>query len=201
MTEVKKIVLFGDGCIGKSTLFHKLDNISNDDYRFPKKYKATENFDFKRLSLNTSIGNIKIDLWDTAGQENEGGKMRDAYLKGADGVLLLYDVTERRSIDNIHKWIKQINKICPGVPIAIIGNKVDKLENIQQSNTVRIRDSTISYFYQFRNFLVSIKEDIHLETKTNYFWSGPDTKEISGCLVGLDYVLSNLYHKEIKIEY
>ncbi len=79
MTTVKKIVLFGDGCIGKSTLFHKLNNISNDDYRFPKKYKATEVFDFKRLNIKTNHGNIKMDLWDTAGQENEGGKMRDAY--------------------------------------------------------------------------------------------------------------------------
>ena len=40
--EPKKIVLLGDGCIGKSTLFDKLNKLSDDNYKFPKKYKATE---------------------------------------------------------------------------------------------------------------------------------------------------------------
>ena len=95
--EPKKIVLLGDGCIGKSTLFDKLNKLNDTEYKFPKKYKATDNFDFNRISVNTTCGVATIDIWDTAGQENRGGKMRDAYLKGADGVLLLYDVTEQKT--------------------------------------------------------------------------------------------------------
>ena len=48
-----KIVLLGDGCIGKSTLFDKLNNINND-YTFNKKYKVTDNFDLTRLNIKTN---------------------------------------------------------------------------------------------------------------------------------------------------
>jgi len=44
--EPKKIVLLGDGYIGKSTLFDKLNKLSDDNYKFPKKYKATDNLNF-----------------------------------------------------------------------------------------------------------------------------------------------------------
>ena len=46
-----KIVLLGDGCIGKSTFFNKLSNLTDPDYQFQKKYKATDNFDFNRICL------------------------------------------------------------------------------------------------------------------------------------------------------
>ena len=97
----KKIVLLGDGCIGKSTFFHKLVNLHDSNYRFPKKYHATDNFDFDRINIVIPGSITTIDLWDTAGQESRGGKLRDAYLKGADGILLLYDVSEKRTIENI----------------------------------------------------------------------------------------------------
>ena len=54
--EPQKIVLLGDGCIGKSTFFAKMDKLRDEDYRFSKKYKATDNFDFKRLNVKTSEG-------------------------------------------------------------------------------------------------------------------------------------------------
>ena len=47
-----KIVLLGDGCIGKSTFFHKLSTLNDPNYQFPKKYNATDNFDFNRITLN-----------------------------------------------------------------------------------------------------------------------------------------------------
>ena len=67
--EPVKIVLLGDGCIGKSTFFNKLSNLTDSEYQFQKKYKATDNFDFNRINISTNIGTIVVDLWDTAGQE------------------------------------------------------------------------------------------------------------------------------------
>lgn len=200
--DPKKIVLLGDGCIGKSTFFHKLNNL-NEDYRFPKKYKATDNFDFNRINLKTSHGLLSIDIWDTAGQENRGGKIRDAYLKGAEGVLLLYDISERKSIQNIPKWLTQIKKICPDVPVAVLGNKLDTLQNLQQSESVKLRDSKLEKDYGYskiKNFIISIKEDTHLKY-TSIFWSKPTITENTGCLIGLEYILNNIYGEQIKIEY
>jgi Rab-like protein 2 len=66
--DSKKIVLFGDGCTGKSTMYHKICHLK-EDLPVDKRYKATDEFDFKRISIQTSIGEVTVDLWDTAGQE------------------------------------------------------------------------------------------------------------------------------------
>ena len=202
--EPQKIVLLGDGCIGKSTLFHKLNNLNDDEYIFSKKYKATDNFDFNRLQIKTSNGYVIVDLWDTAGQENRGGKLRDAYLKGADGVLLLYDVTEPKTKENVMIWLEQIKRVSPGIPVAVIGNKADKFKSLQQSESVKIRECNLQTTYgckQVKNFLISIKEDTHIEF-TSSFWSNTtNVEEKRGCLIGLEYLLQNLLESSIKINY
>ena len=199
-----KVVLLGDGCIGKSTFFDKISKINDSDYRFPKKYQVTDNFDFTRLELKTSVGEVIVDLWDTAGQENRGGKLRDAYLKGADGVLLLYDVSEPKTASNIPKWLEQVKQTAPGVPVAVLGNKSDKFEDLQQSESVKLRECNLQRdlgHTKVKNFLISIKENSHLVFSNASFWSSKlNIKEEPGCLIGLEYVLTNIYGDDIKIE-
>lgn len=199
-----KIVLLGDGCIGKSTFFDKMSKLNDSDYQFPKKYQATDNFDFNRLNIKTLAGEVVVDLWDTAGQENRGGKLRDAYLKGADGILLLYDVSESKTAANIGKWLDQIKQTAPGVPVAVLGNKSDKFADLQQSESVKLRECNLQRdlgHNKVKNFLISIKEDTHLEFTNSSFWSSKvNIKEEPGCLVGLEYVLSNIFGGDIKIE-
>ena len=203
--EPLKIVLLGDGCIGKSTFFNKLSNLTDSEYQFQKKYKATDNFDFNRLNIDTNRGIQVVDLWDTAGQENRGGQLRDAYLKGADGILLMYDVTEKKTIENITKWLEQIKRVCPNVPIAVIGNKADILKDLQQSETVKLRECNLQRdvgHKLIKNFLISIKEDTHIESITSGFFSTKTLyKEVEGCMSGLEYLLSILNEPDIKIKY
>jgi len=201
--EHKKIVLLGNSSIGKSTFYHKMVNRTDDNYTFPKDYNATDNFDFNRIKITTNIGHISIDLWDTAGQENRGGKLRDAYLKGADGVLLLYDVSKPDTAVSIPKWLEQVKNVCPNVPVAVIGNKSDTFSNLQQSESVKLRDANLSRdvgHKKIRNFLISIKEDTHLEFTTSFLSSKTNIKSAEGCMVGLEYVLSTLYGINVTIE-
>ena len=196
-----KIVLLGDGCIGKSTFFHKLSTLNDPNYQFPKKYNATDNFDFNRITLNYHNENIIIDLWDTAGQEkNKGGLLRDAYLKGADGVLLLYDISEKSTCDNISKWLGQIKNVCGKIPVSVLGNKCDKFSDLQQSESVKLRECNLIRDVghpNIRNFLISIKENTHIESSSSYWSSIVNYKEISGCMTGLEYILSQLTKKNI----
>jgi small GTP-binding protein len=189
-----KIVLLGNSAIGKSTLFHKMTQLTNKNYKFPKAHCATDNFDFDRINLSTNQGIIIIDLWDTAGQENKGGKLRDAYLKGADGILLLYDVKQPLSASNIPKWLEQVKKVSPNIPVAVLGNKSENIETLQQNESVKIRDVNLYRdvgHKKIKNFLVSIKEDTHIETSTGFFSSS--IKTVPGCLVGLEYILSTKF--------
>lgn len=202
MNEQYKLVLLGDGCIGKSTLFHRLSLIKDHDYQFPKSYNATDNFDFNRITLTTNIGNIVIDLWDTAGQENKGGLLRDAYLKGADGVLLLYDISEHSSITNISKWLNQIKNVCGKIPVAVIGNKCDKFQDLQQIESVKLRECNLVRdigHSMIKNFLISIKEDTHIESSSSYWSSKVNITEKQGCMIGLEYLLSCITKKNIML--
>jgi len=198
--EPIKIVLLGESTTGKSILFHKLNNLTDLDYQFSKKHCATDNFDFSRLRIKTSCGIAQIDLWDTAGQENKGGLLRDAYLKGADGVLLLYDVSNPTTITNLSRWTEQIKRVSPNVPVAVIGNKADKIDNIQRCDTVRLRECNLQRdigHNKVKNFLISIKEDTHIRIVNG--WTKDTITSEQGCLTGLEYILSSIYNQLVTI--
>lgn len=197
-----KIVLLGESTTGKSALFHKLNTLTESDYQFNKKHCATDNFDFNRLQINTSCGIASIDLWDTAGQENKGGLLRDAYLKGADGVLLLYDVSNQATIANLSKWMQQIKRVAPYVPIAVIGNKADTIDDIQRCDTVRLRECNLQRdigHNKIKNFLISIKEDTYIKIFNS--WTQDIITTEQGCLVGLEYILATIYKQPMTIIY
>ena len=197
-----KIVLIGDGCTGKSTMFKKICDLNNDNYKFDKSYEATDSFNFKRINLNTNIKKIRIDLWDTAGQENRGGAEWDAYFQGADGGVVFYDVSNKNSIANIPKWLNQIQKVEPNIPIAVIGNKADKLDDLTQCETVKLRECNLQRdigHSSIKNFLVSIKEDTHIESSSSFWSSKTSYNTEPNCLVGLEYLLSKIHGKSVNI--
>ena len=159
---------------------------------FPKTYNATDSFDFNRITLTTNIGNVIIDLWDTAGQETKGGLLRDAYLKGADGVLLLYDISEHATIANVSKWLGQIKKVCGKIPVSVVGNKCDKFQDLQQTEAVKLRECNLTRdigHTNIKNFLISIKEDTHIESSSSYWSSKVNITEKKGCMIGLEYLI------------
>ncbi len=154
--------------------------------------------------MQTNAGTTTIDLWDTAGQENRGGKLRDAYLKGADGVLLLYDVSEKRTIDNVPTWLEQIKTVAPNIPVAVLGNKSDKFDNLQQSEMVKVRECNLQRdvgHKNIKNFLISIKENTHLDFQSSFWSSAVTIKVEPSCLIGLEYLLSNIYGKTVTIKH
>jgi small GTP-binding protein len=76
--------------------------------------------DFKIKNVDIDGTKIKLQIWDTAGQERFR-TITTSYFRGAQGILLVYDVTDRRSFESIRNWISQIqqhadvhvNKVCP----------------------------------------------------------------------------------------
>ena len=73
---------------------------------------------------------VKLQIWDTAGQERFR-TITSAYYRGADGVILVYDVTHRESYDHVREWLSEVNKLAPeGTPKLIIGNKSDRSDRV-----------------------------------------------------------------------
>ncbi|XP_069600958.1 ras-related protein Rab-28 [Ranitomeya imitator] len=119
-----KIVIIGDGACGKTSLAMRFAQES-----FGKQYKQTVGLDFflKRMTLPGNL-NVTLQVWDIGGQ-TIGGKMLDKYISGTQGVLLVYDITNYQSFENLEDWfsmVKKVNEESETQPfVALVGNKID----------------------------------------------------------------------------
>lgn len=118
-----KIVLLGDSCVGKSCV---LVRFADDD--FIENYSATIGVDFRFRSLTLQQRKIKLQIWDTAGQERYR-TITNAYYKGAEGIILVFDLFKRQSFINLDAWLKEVEKHGKtDVEIVVIANKNDIVE-------------------------------------------------------------------------
>ena len=102
------------------------------DNVFVENYITTIGLDYKLKYVQLDTGEtIKVQLWDTAGQDRYRTIAKN-YYKGSHGILLLYDVTKSSSFENIREWIKDIREeVYEKAIIFLIGNKIDKKDQIK----------------------------------------------------------------------
>ena len=123
-----KVIMLGDYGVGKSSMIHRY--IHN---KFKKdKDNNTENSEnFKKIIQIDEFSKIRLDIWDTAGQE-KGGKMFKQYYKDIYGAFLMIDLTNKESFNNIEKWLKELKENSPrDIVYIFIGNKSDLIEERQ----------------------------------------------------------------------
>ena len=115
-----KIITLGDSHVGKSSLIIKF--IEN---KFTTNYLTTVGFDLKCKTIQMNDEEIKLIIHDTAGQERFRS-LASNYIKKANGVLLVYDISDKKSFDNIGKWMDDIIEESDNkIPIVLAGNKCD----------------------------------------------------------------------------
>nr|QBK92074.1 MAG: Ras-related GTPase [Pithovirus LCPAC304] len=114
-----KIVLLGDGEVGKTTWLHR--HISED---FVNEYTPTLGVEVHPIQFNTNYGTITFNVWDCAGVDEYGG-LRDGYYIMALGAVLMYDVTNVASHTHLATWSRDLDRVSPGIPIFVCGNKCD----------------------------------------------------------------------------
>ena len=115
-----KVLLLGNSNVGKSSLFLRfVDDIWNDTF------VPTIGVDFKIKTFDIDEKKIKMQIWDTAGQERFKNIIA-SYYRGAHGILLIYDVTDKDSFKNLSNWLIEIEKnASKNVLKILIGNKTD----------------------------------------------------------------------------
>ena len=119
-----KILLLGDSSVGKTCFLMRYT-----DNTFQEMHMSTIGLDYKLKNVQLDDGKIvKIQIWDTAGQDRFRSITKN-YYKGAHGIILIYDVTSRKTFENVKNWVSQIREeVSDKVSIILVGNKIDDVE-------------------------------------------------------------------------
>ena len=115
-----KIILIGNSAVGKSSLI-----ISGKKNKFVEDYNATIGFDYSSFFIEYENKVIKLQIWDTCGQEIYQSLITNFY-RNSSLAILVFAINDRKSFDNLDFWLKEIKKESnPNVKLILIGNKVD----------------------------------------------------------------------------
>jgi Ras-related protein Rab-1A len=115
-----KVLLIGDSSVGKTSVL-----LRYVEDKFSAEFQTTIGVDFKVSTFSMNGKNIKLQLWDTAGQDRFKNIVA-SYYRGAHGIILMFDITSSSSFQNIQRWYDEAqNYLQKSVPKLLIGNKVD----------------------------------------------------------------------------
>ncbi|XP_034243308.1 ras-related protein Rab-37 isoform X1 [Thrips palmi] len=123
---VCKVMLLGDSGVGKTCLLVRFQN----GFFLSGNFISTVGVDFRNKLVTVDSVKVKLQIWDTAGQERFRS-VTHAYYRDAHALLLLYDVTNKTSFDNIRAWLGEIREYAQDdVVIMLLGNKADCSERV-----------------------------------------------------------------------
>lgn len=115
-----KILVLGDSGVGKSCILQRFV-----DRTYSEHYISTIGVDFKIRTINVDGKQVKLQIWDAAGQERFRS-ITTSYYRGAQGILLVYDVADAQSFSNCDLWLKEVQRFASEkVSLVLVGNKCD----------------------------------------------------------------------------
>ena len=157
-----KILLLGDSSVGKTCFLKRYT-----ENTFQDAYLSTIGFDFKYKLVTLEDGKIvKVQLWDTAGEERFR-TIAKSYYKGAHGIVLIYDVTNRKTYENIRKWMNQIkDDSSSNISIILVANKIDCENEYRQ--VTKEEGKTLAKSNNLPIFEASAKDNINVEESFKY---------------------------------
>jgi len=127
-----KVIILGDSGVGKTSLMNQYVH-----KRFSNQYKATIGADFLTKEVMIDDKLVTLQIWDTAGQERFQS-LGVAFYRGADSCVLVYDVTDAKSFDNLESWMDEFlvhaaPRNADTFPFVVLGNKADMAAKRQVS--------------------------------------------------------------------
>ena len=142
-----KLVFLGEQSVGKTSLitrfmYDSFDNTYQVTRTSPpnncvqvKVFQATIGIDFLSKTMYLEDRTVRLQLWDTAGQERFKN-ISSAYYRGAQAVLLAFDITDRRTFTNLDIWLAELEKHGGEKMVkVVVGNKSDQVSGLTESNS------------------------------------------------------------------
>lgn len=148
-----KLLMIGDSGVGKTCLLLRYASDS-----FSPTFITTIGIDFKIKNILLDGKRIKLQIWDTAGQERFR-TITTSYFRGAQGILLVYDCTDRQTFQSIRNWVAQIGMHADvNVNKILVANKCDMPKAVTTEEGQALADE-----YGIKFFESSAKQDINVE--------------------------------------
>ncbi|CAM6099443.1 unnamed protein product [Calypogeia fissa] len=150
-----KLLLIGDSGVGKSCLLLRFCDDS-----FATTFITTIGIDFKVRTIDVDGRKVRLQIWDTAGQERFR-TITTAYYRGAMGILLVYDISDSSSFQNVRNWIGSITEYAAeNVNIVLVGNKADMADKRQ---IAKAQGQALADEYNIKFFETSAKTNFNVE--------------------------------------
>ena len=137
-----KIVIIGDSGVGKSCILKRAVQ-----HKFDENYQATIGFEFLLMHYKVNDLKLKLQIWDTCGQEMYRSLVQGFY-RNTSLAILVYDVSSEKSFEGLELWLRDIQQHTePDLPIFIIGNKCDLDKNVSDENAQNFATSNRAKYY------------------------------------------------------
>ena len=188
-TQRLKLCIGGDAGVGKTSYFYSIIGVDDPSYKFNRNYMSTplSQYNLVTLKLKTNKQEIILDIWDTAGQEFKEGDLRECFLSHADGALILYDIQNATTRNNVNIWLDKLRKICSeNVPAVIIGNKMDIVKDDKIRSNI-VRECRFKQLKNIETMLFSVKN------RNNY--NNPEKRGIKQVLDPIELYIQ-MYYKD-----
>jgi small GTP-binding protein len=122
VTYQYKVVVLGDGGVGKTTLI-----LRYTEKRFRENYIPTIGVQWTVKEIDRDGNHIKLLLWDLAGQAHFKSVRRGFY-EGSNAAIIVFDVTDLESLNHVGDWLQELQNNCESIPCFLLGNKIDLVE-------------------------------------------------------------------------
>ena len=159
-----KFLIIGDSCVGKTSITRRFcQNV------FVSDAKETIGVEFIPYTIEIEDVPIKLQIWDTAGQEQYRA-LSKAYYRNAVGVLIVFSYTDINSFEHLEQWFDDVRSLChPMAQIILIGNKLD-LDDLQQVSRNSAEDFAKAHKVEFiessAKTNIGIQESFYKLTRT-----------------------------------
>ncbi|NP_001088524.1 uncharacterized protein LOC495396 [Xenopus laevis] len=151
---VVKLVMTGDSDVGKTCILTRFA-----ENTLPS-YISTVGIDFKTKTIHVAETALKLQIWDTAGQERFH-TLSVSYFRGAQGFVLVYDITNPASFENTAVWMRDIKmKAGEEVEVVLLGNKCDRED---EREVAKEKGEKLAWEFGIPFFETSAKENINIE--------------------------------------
>lgn len=160
--EKCQLLIVGDSLVGKTSMLTRFVHGT-----FNESYLATVGIDFFSKDVNYDGRKVRVKIWDTAGQERYK-TLTKGFIRNAQGIIVVYDVTNLETFDNLKYWIQSLKSYASEeniqIPAILVGNKIDSPKReVEKESGIRLaKDNDLPYFETSaltgENIDLSIKE-------------------------------------------